>query len=193
MRTFALAVLAALPLAAFAAAPEAPAQTPQGPDDKYIQYMKDSEDLGPDPELELQHYHRQLNLTDEQKKKVKKIFTDQRGVYVKSHSLRLKFQAETRALHEKILELNRKFNEESGAIEEAHKTAMREMRESLTAEQKASFDAMQEQRDRQERDWRTRREEESKRREMGPNGAGKDGYMGFGDPPPAGGDQGPKK
>lgn len=187
MRTFALAVIAAVPLAAYAAAPSAPAQQPQGPDDKYIQYMKDSEDLGPDPELELQHYHRQLNLSDEQKKKVKKIFTDQRSVYVKSHALRVKFQAETRALHEKILELNRKFNEESGAIEAAHKAAMGEMRESLTPEQKAAFDAMTEQRERQERDWRTRREEESKRREMGPNGAGKDGYMGFGDPPPAGG------
>lgn len=190
MRTLTLAVLTfAAPL--FAA--DAPPPQQQGPDEKYIQYMKDSEDLGPDPELELQHYHRQLNLTDAQKKAVKQIFLDQRVVYKKSHTLRTRFQAETMALHDKILELNRRFNEESKAIDDAHAVAMKKMRDSLTAEQRASFDAMQEQRERQERDWRTRKEEESKRREMGPNGAGPGGYMGFGDPPPAEQPAGEKK
>lgn len=192
MRTLTLAVLTfAAPLAVFAA--EAPPPQQQGPDEKYIQYMKDSEDLGPDPELELQHYHRQLNLSDPQKKTVKQIFLDQRVVYKKSHTLRTKFQAETMALHDKILELNRKFNEESKAIEDAHATAMKRMRDALTPEQRASFDAMQEQRERQERDWRTRKEEESKRRGMGPNGSGPGGYMGFGDPPPADQPAGEKK
>lgn len=185
MRTLTLAVLTfAVPLSAGAA--DATPQEQAGHDDKYIQYMKESEDLGPDPELEVQHFHRQLNLTDAQKKSVKQVFLDQRAVYKKSHALRVKFQSETQALHQKILELNRKFSEETKTIDEAHGAAMKKVRDALTTEQKASFDAMQEQRERQEKEWRARREEESMRRGMGPNGAGPGGYMGFGDPPPAG-------
>ena len=185
MRTIALAVASLAVSLAARAADAPPRGAARGSDEKYIQYMKDSEDLGPDPELELQHYHRQLNLSEAQKKQVKQIFLDQRVTYKKSHAMRTKFQGETRALQLKLLELNKKFNEESKALEDAHQKAMGRMRDVLTAEQKAGFDSMQEQRGKQERDWRTRREEESRRRELGPGGAGPGGYMGWGDPPPA--------
>lgn len=187
MRTIALAVLASL-CAVVVRAQGAP--PPAGAEENYVRYMQSAEDLGPDPDLEVQHYHRQLNLTDEQKKKVRQVFVEQRVVYKKSSDLRKKFQAETRALHERILELNKKFQAETKAIDDAHAAALEKVRALLTPEQKSSFSAMWEQRERQEREWRARREEESRRREMGPGGAGKGGYMGFGDPPPA--DDAPK-
>lgn len=146
--------------AALAAAPARAADQGAGVSEAYIEYQKKADEQGPDPELETQHYDRQLNLSPEQKKKVKALFVEQSGSFKKSYALRMKFQNEVMALHEKILELNKKFEAEGRVIESSQQNVRRRLREVLTPKQRESFDVMMEERDRREREFREKRESE---------------------------------
>lgn len=167
--------------AAWAQGGPPPGSAEAAPTEEYIEYQKKSGEEGPDPELEVQHYDRQLNFTAEQKKKVRAIFEGQRSVFRRSHELRSQFQKETDELHRKIQELNRKFDLESRKIEEAHGKAQDRLRALLTPRQQQAFDVMTAERAKAEKEWRERKVQEDLRRH---GGDGVQGRWGGGGPPP---------
>lgn len=144
--------------AALAAAPVGAADQGASVTQAYVEYQKKADEQGPDPELETQHFDRQLNLSAEQKQKVKALFVEQSGTFKKSYALRMKFQKEVMALHERILELNKKFDAEGREIEGAQQAIRRRLREVLTPKQRESYDMMMEERDRREKEFREKRE-----------------------------------
>lgn len=146
--------------AALAAAPVLAQDQGAGVSEAYIEYQKRADEQGPDPDLETQHFDRQLNLSAEQKKKVRALFVEQSGTFKKSYAVRMKFQQEVMALHEKILELNRKFEAEGRVIESSQQEVRRRLREVLNPKQRESYDVMMEERDRREREFREKREKE---------------------------------
>ena len=150
MRTMMTLLIAALAAAAGSGMPEGALE----PTQKYIESQRNAEEEGPDPDLETEHYGRQLKLTDEQKTKVRAYFAEQRAVFQKGYEKRMKFQKETMELHERILELNRKFEAEGAALEKERNGVLARVRLVLTEKQKKIFDVMQEQRAKQERDWK---------------------------------------
>lgn len=182
MRNAALAaVLAAAWCRADASAQGGPGAPHTGPTEDYVEYQKRAGEEGPDPELEVQHYDRQLNLTAEQKKKVRAVFESQRAVFRRSHELRVRFQQETEELHRKIQEANRKFDAESRKVDEAHAKAQERLRALLTPQQQKAFDIMTAEREKAEREWRERKVQEDLRRH---GGDGVQGRWGGGGPPP---------
>ena len=171
-----LAFLAAALAAGLRAGPAAAAGPgmPEGalePTQKYVESQQKADEEGPDPDLEAEHYGRQLKLTDEQKTKVRAYFAEQRAMFQKGYEKRMKFQKETMELHEKIVELNKKFEAEGTALEKERQGVLARVRLVLNEKQKKTFDVMQEQRAKQERDWKERHEAEDRRRGgMGPMG-----------------------
>ncbi|MFH1723014.1 MAG: hypothetical protein ABII00_00170 [Elusimicrobiota bacterium] len=166
------------------------------PSETYIEYLREVEETGPDPEIEIQHYTHMLGLDDEQRGRVLKILEDRRDVYRKSHSLRMKFQEETRELERRIHELSSKFEVESRLIDGLQGNMLKKIRAALTGDQREIFDYMQEQRRIEEAEWRKAQEEEFRKGRTKPDdgqgrwGGGPLEPKGPGGPP--GGGAGPK-
>ncbi|MBI3297820.1 MAG: hypothetical protein HYZ75_06640 [Elusimicrobia bacterium] len=164
-------------LAAALAAPSWSAAEDGQPTPEYLEYQKNAEEQGPDPKLETEHYHRQLKLTPEQKKKAMTIFEDQRELFKEHYGARMKFQREVEAMHLRIKELNKGFEAEGRKLEEQRADVRKRFRQMLSAKQRKDYDMMLEQSDRQEREFRQRKEEEDVRR------LGGDGIQGMGHRP----------
>lgn len=180
MRITALAALLAVGLGGVASAQGGPGAGQGAPTEEYIDYQKRSGEEGPDPEMEVHHYDRQLNLTAEQRKKARAIFEAQKTVFRKGAELQDAFRKETEELHRKIKEANRKFDLESRKIEEGHAKAQERLRAILNPKQQKAFDIMTAERQRAEKEWRERKVQEDLRRH---GGDGVQGRWGGSTPP----------
>ncbi|MDE2292689.1 MAG: hypothetical protein KGL53_11465 [Elusimicrobia bacterium] len=189
MRLMTMTAAALLGAAAFAAA--ARAQGAPGAEADYIRYQKEQDQKGPDPRLETEHYTRLLGLTPDQQKKVQEVFVKQRAIFEKSYAERMRFSKEVSALHERILKLNKQFYVEGQAIEKARAKVRDRVRSLLTPSQQVKYDQIELERERQEREWKERKEAEAHRRLGGDGKQGMFGDEGEG-APQGGGAQPPK-
>jgi len=146
--------------------------------DEYIRYMQEAEKTGPDPELELQHYTRQLGLSKGQQAKVLKVLESRKALFEKEKDLRDEYKEKTRPLDLKLKELIKTYKKKWDEVQKRQETALGSIRSVLNDSQRETFDFMQEQREREERAWKKKRVEEQARRE---------GWK-----PPKDGDQPPK-